>query len=95
MNDTQLDRSISSIGKSCFVEYFEMFSNKAISNEDAVDMVMKNENYEESGAKTRVSQSRHTISSGRAKDALIIIATSQRVPKTVSDKAADLALVAE
>jgi len=91
MNDDQLERSLQSIGKSCFVEYFEMFTNSSISNEDLIDILMKNESYMESGAKTRVSQSRRIIKSGRAKDALKIISSSNKVPDAISNKARELA----
>ena len=91
MNDDQLVRSLQSIGKACFVEYFEMFANSSISNEDLIDILMKKENYMESGAKTRVSQSRRIINSGRAKDALKIVSSSNKIPYPISTKARELA----
>ena len=91
MNDLQLDRSIRSIGKTCFVKYYGMFSRRNLANEEVVEALMSNEGYMESGARTRVSQSRRIINSGRAKDALDIIALSSRLPEKVVSEARRLA----
>ncbi len=90
MNDDQLDRSLRSIGKACFVKYYEKFSDPSLTNEDLIDLLMKQENYKETGAKTRVSQSRRIINSGRAKDAFKLIASSNRVSAKISQKANQL-----
>lgn len=92
MNDGQLERSINSIGKACFVKYFDNFSNKSISREDLIEKLMETEGYKESGCVTRVAQARRIIDAGRSKDALIIIASSNRVPLAVSKRANQLAL---
>jgi len=68
MNDDQLDRSLRSIGKACFVKYFAEFSDLAISSEDLIDMLMQQEGYTESGCKTRISNSRRIISSANYMD---------------------------
>lgn len=87
MNDEQLDRSLRSIGKECFVKYFDEFSNANFSREDLIDLLMSREKYKESGCKTRISQSRRIINSGRANDALDMIVNSARLPDTVRDQA--------
>ena len=53
--------------------------------------LMKKENYMESGAKTRVSQSRRIINSGRAKDALKMVASSNKISNAIANKARQLA----
>ena len=78
MDDKQLERSLQSIGKECFVKYFEDFMNSRLKNGDLIELLMSSEGYEESGCKTRVSQSRRIIDAGRADDALNIIMASQR-----------------
>ncbi len=90
MDDKQLERSLQSIGKECFVKYFEDFMNSRLKNEDLIELLMSSEGYEESGCKTRVSQSRRIIAAGRADDALNIIMASQRVPHEVRQKAREL-----
>lgn len=90
MNDKQLDRSLRSIGKECFIKYFEEFSNPRNKSEDLIDLLMKNEGYEESGCKTRVSQSKRIIESGRGKDALELVCNSERIPLSVRERAREL-----
>ena len=90
MNDKQLDRSLRSIGKECFVKYFEEFSDLSNKSEDLIELLMVNEGYEETGCKTRVSQSRRIIESGRGKDALELICKSERVPHAISEQAREL-----
>lgn len=87
MNDDQLERSLQSIGKECFVKYFDEFSDNRLKDHDLIDLLMKNENYKESGCKTRVSQSRRIIKEGRAKDALKVVAGSSRVPDPIRRQA--------
>jgi hypothetical protein len=87
MDDIQLKRSIQSIGMACFVKYFEAFENKKSKSEDLIDGLMKIENYDESGAKTRVSQSRRIIREDRVLDALNIIIDSKKVEEWAKSKA--------
>lgn len=90
MNEKQLKRCIQSIGKACFVQYFQEFSDPNLSREDLIEMLMAKEGYEETGSTTRVTQSRRIISAGRADDALEIIANSVKVPYPFRKKARDL-----
>ena len=92
MNDEQLRRSLQSIGMACFVRYFPQFSDKSMGNEDLIELLMRKENYMESGCITRVTQARRIIASERALDALLIVESSARVPGEVSMAASRLAL---
>lgn len=74
MNDGQLYRSIQSTGMGCFVKYFEAFSDLGKNNEDLIEALIKIEGYEESGAKTRVSQACRILREDRAVNALKKIA---------------------
>jgi len=87
MNDEQLARSLQSTGMGCFTKYFEAFSNSSIPNEDLIDALMKIEGYEESGARTRVTQSRRIIENNRSIDALKIIISSNRAKDWAISKA--------
>ena len=80
MTDGQLERSLRSIGKRCFVEYFCQFADQNLSNSDVIETLMRQEGYTESGSRTRVSQARRIIRSGRAKDALRNVMQSERIP---------------
>ncbi len=90
MNDTQLKRAIQSIGKGCFVKYYEQFSDMRQSKEDLIDLLMKNEGYKESACSTRVTNSRRIIKSGRAKDVLIEITQSEKLDDDVKTQARKL-----
>lgn len=90
MNEKQLERSIQSIGKGCFIKYFDYFENMSISNDELIDLLMKNENYKESGAKTRTYQSRRIINSGYAKEALKNISESQRLDEQIREQSIEI-----
>ena len=92
MNDDQLERSLRSIGKGCFVEYFCQFADQNLSNSAVTEMLMRQEGYTESGSRTRVSQARRIISADRAEDALRNVIQSERIPnyRQTADKAREL-----
>lgn len=90
MNDKQLERSLQSIGKGCFTLYFSEFSDEGLKSEDLIEYLMKQEGYEESGCRTRVSQARRIIRSGRAADALVEVVRSTRLSDDVIDRARKL-----
>jgi len=91
MNDAQLERSLRSIGMACFVKYFSKFSDVSMSNNDLIALLKREENYVESGCRTRVTQSRRIIANGRAQDALLLVASAARVPDEISAAAGKLA----
>jgi propanediol dehydratase large subunit len=91
MNDEQLLRSLQSIGKACFVKYFPQFNDTSLSNEDLIELLMRQERYVEGGCITRVTQARKIIVNERAVDALRIVASSVRVSDEVSAEASRLA----
>lgn len=80
MTDDQLERSLRSIGKGCFVEYFCQFADQNLSNSAVIESLMRQEGYAESGSRTRVSQARRIIRSGRTEDALRNVMQSERIP---------------
>ena len=90
MDDTQLDRALRSIGKECFVEYFWEFAKPRISRADMIDLLMREKGYAEVASGTRVSGARRIIGAGRAKDALIEIGSSDRLPQAVTDRAREI-----
>ncbi len=90
MDDKQLQRAIQSVGKGCFVKYYKQFKDASRSNEDLIDLLMKNEKYTETASATRVSKSRSIINAQRAKDVLIDITKSERLDDEVKAKAREL-----
>ena len=90
MDDNQLQRAIQSVGKSCFVKYYKQFKDFSRSNEELVELLMKNEKYTETASATRVSKSRSIINAGRAKDVLLEITQSEKLDDDVKTKARKL-----
>ena len=92
MNDTQLDRTLRSVGKACFVKYFRLFADRSLSGEAVARLLVEKEGYMSVSARGfRVRGSRRIIEAGRARDALLIVRDSPRVPQHIKDKAARLA----
>ncbi len=44
MNDDQLERSLRTIGKGCFVEYFRQFADQTLTNRRIMKNLMRREN---------------------------------------------------
>ena len=85
MNDTQLYRHINSVGKRCFVEYFEYFADESIFRNVLIELMYSKEKWSTCG--NRISTARSIIRAGRAKDALLIIADAKKVSKAIRDEA--------
>ncbi len=81
MNDNQLERTLQSIGKACFLNYFTEFSNLSLSDEAVARILVEREGWDEAATLNfRVRGARRIIKAGRAKDAKLI-ADSPRVRK--------------
>ena len=91
MNDQQLNRTLNSIGMECFVAYFREFANSGLSNEEVVEILMRDRGYKKKSCLTRIRGARRIIKAGRAKDALMIISASPRMPSEIVAKAKRLA----
>ena len=90
MDNSQLERSLQSIGKACFVKHYELFTDHRVDGADAAEYLLKAERFTEKACSTRVSHARAIIRAGRANDALRNIAKSGRVPNEWRDKAMNL-----
>lgn len=91
MDDQQLDRTLRSIGKKCFVTYFCKFDDTSLSIEDVAEILMRETDYTEKSCRSRTSHARRIIREGRAKDALMDISASSGVPPEIAAKAKRLA----
>ncbi len=90
MTDIQLKNAIKSVGKECFVKYYDKFADFSQSNQDLIEILMMNEKYTKNACATRVSKSRSIINAGRAKDVLIEITQSEKLDDDVKTKAREL-----
>ena len=81
MTDKQLDRTLRSIGKACFLAYYELFSDFSLSDNDVATMLVEREGWDEDTALAlRVRGARRIIKVGRGRDALVL-ADTPRVRK--------------
>ena len=88
MDDDQLAKDLGSIGMACFVNYFTEFSDESLSDDDVTRILVEQEGWAEISTRNRrVRGARRIIKAGRAKDALIAVSNSSRVPREVVDKA--------
>ena len=77
MTDEQLDRNLRSVGKECFVTYYEAFSDRQLENIDIAERIQRERHYTWKACNSRTSHARGIINAGRAKDALILVANSK------------------
>lgn len=87
MNDQQLQRSLNSIGKRCFVKYFEEFR----SSNDVAALLEREEGYTFKACRSRTSHAKSIIKARREQDALDIIIRSKADALTKNKAAAILA----
>ena len=91
MDDAQLKRYLQSVGMECFVTYYRRFADYSLSNEDVAAILVNEMKYASKASRARVSTARSIIKAGLARDALIIISKSVRVPASVKDEADGIA----
>ena len=93
MTDPQLDRNLRSVGKECFVTYFEAFSDRHLKNIDVAERIQRERPcYTWKSCNSRTGHARGIINAGRAKDALILVANSNHWSITSEIKARALTL---
>lgn len=71
MNDTQLYRHINSVGKRCFVEYFEYFADESISRNVLIELMYSKEKWSTCG--NRISTARPVTGERRNLKALYLL----------------------
>lgn len=73
--EMDLQRALNSVGKTCFVKYYEEFtSDKPV--EDIVELLLNNEGYTETASRTRVNNARRIIRQGLSAEALCLVISS-------------------
>lgn len=58
-----LQRTLNSVGKACFVRYFEVFSSEE-PIENVLELLLNEEGYTEKASRTRISNARKIIRNG-------------------------------
>jgi hypothetical protein len=85
-----MERLLNSVGKMCFVEYFNKFANTNIDHSDLVNTIHEEKGYSLKACQTRVSKARKIIGSGHTCDALQTIINAQRVDEKTRSSATQL-----
>ena len=67
MTDAQLDRYLRSVGKECFVEYFEVFNDRHLDNRDIAERIHKECGYTWKACNSRTGHARGIINAGARK----------------------------
>ncbi|MCD4674236.1 MAG: hypothetical protein K8R77_16350 [Anaerolineaceae bacterium] len=88
--DAKLKKTIQSVGKGCFVKYYENFRDQKQSTGDLIELLMKEEGYTENACRTRISKSRKIINSGHAREVLRDITESTKLSDETIAKAKEL-----
>ena len=88
--DMDIETSLRSMGKSCFVNYYTDFANPKLSTQDLIETLMDKEGYTETACRTRTSNARRIINSGNAKRALKLIVSSGRLSEEIRGQAKKL-----
>ena len=93
MDEQRLTRNLQSVGMGCFVKYFRHFSDAATSGRrgDVLFQMLMSEGFTEKSCRSRISHACGIIRAGRAKDALLMIAGSRKVPADIANQARGLA----
>lgn len=85
---TTVERALNSIGKKCFIDFYEDFRNNSDRNTLAQKLLANNENATSPLAQmTRINYARWIFDNKNEKEALLIIINSKRLDNTTKDKA--------
>lgn len=83
MQKERLVRYLNSVGKECFVKYFELFKNNNIPNHEIAEKIFIENGYTEKACNSRTGHARMIIREGGAEEALKIISESTRLDYSV------------
>lgn len=81
MDDQSLDRALRSIGKACFIDYFDILGDDRRSVAEAVDELCRRSRWTPAGSRIRILAARRIFAAGRQLDALRIVAGSRVAPE--------------
>ena len=81
VNDVQFKRALQSVGQSCFIKYFHLFSSDILSRESVIEKLKYETNYTEKSCISRIGHAKRIIAAGLASKALerAISSSSSRV----------------
>jgi hypothetical protein len=89
MSDERLKLYLRSMGMSCFVRYYHLWSSDSV---DAIETLKTETDYTETSCRTRTAHGRAIINAGRGHDGLQIVLSSESplITKEIRDAARSL-----
>ena len=87
METKRLARYLNSVGKECFVTYFEMFNDSNIPNQKIAEKISDEKGYTDKACASRTGHARMIVREGGAVEALKIITESIRLDIAIIRKA--------
>ena len=82
-----IGRLLNSIGKECFVKYFDEFKSNKLSNSELAEIISNQENYSLQATKVRVNSARKIIKFENEREALELIIDSKRLESDIVEDA--------
>lgn len=79
MQKERLTRYLNSVGKECFVKYFELFNDDNIPNHKIAEIIFDENGYTEKSCNSRTGHARMIIREDGAEEAFRIITESRRL----------------
>ena len=80
-----IEQLLRSIGKTCFVKYYEIFAGD-LTNQEVIDILKTSEKYKVTGCRTRVSCARVIINGNQSIAALQLVVDSRHIAITEAIK---------
>ena len=89
MNQDQFTRNLQSVGQSCFIKFFKIFSSKSLSREDIIEKLKSETSYTEKSCISRTGHAQSIIKNGFSKKALetVIASDSPKVSSETKEQA--------
>ena len=79
MNETQLRRTLQSIGMTCFMDNFDLFQSGRYSKDELVEWIFEQNDFTENSCRSRVNHTLRIFRENKQVEALKIIKSSARV----------------
>ena len=79
MDEDKLHSYLKKVGMECFINHLTAFADSGQSNSDVAQWLVKNDCIQLSSARTKTSKARVIIKAGETRQAIALIAASQRV----------------
>ena len=86
MDEKQFERTLMSVGQTCFVNFYEYFSS-SMANEDVIEVLRSQTDYTENSCRSRTGHARRIIREGFAVQAFKVIIASESARVTDETRA--------